>query len=76
LSVFGGYQNEIYLGGLEDVTPELPTDLTRLEALAQVSSSVSRPALRTEPLPADCFGEEAGSGADDLAQCGAESPAP
>ncbi|GAA4141466.1 lactate 2-monooxygenase [Actinomadura keratinilytica] len=28
------FQNEIYLRGLGDVVPELPTDLTRLEALA------------------------------------------
>jgi L-lactate dehydrogenase (cytochrome) len=31
---FAGFQNEIYAAGLEDVRPELPTDLTKLEALA------------------------------------------
>ncbi|MEO5875982.1 MAG: lactate 2-monooxygenase [Streptosporangiaceae bacterium] len=29
------FQNEIYLGGLGDVRPPLPTDLTQLEALAE-----------------------------------------
>ncbi|WP_433335715.1 lactate 2-monooxygenase [Spirillospora sp. CA-294931] len=29
------FQNEIYLKGLGDVVPELPTDLTRLEGLAE-----------------------------------------
>ncbi|HKE67238.1 MAG TPA: alpha-hydroxy-acid oxidizing protein [Micromonosporaceae bacterium] len=29
------FQNEIYAGGLDDVRPPLPTDLTRLEALAK-----------------------------------------
>ena len=28
------FQNEIYLAGLGDVRPSLPTDLTRLESLA------------------------------------------
>ena len=32
---FAGYQNEIYMAGLGDVRPDLPTDLTRLEALAE-----------------------------------------
>ncbi|MGI5157227.1 hypothetical protein [Microbispora sp. CA-102843] len=30
----GDFQNEIYLNGLGNVLPELPTDLTRLERLA------------------------------------------
>ncbi len=34
VSSFAGYQNEIYMAGLGDVRPELPTDLSRLEALA------------------------------------------
>jgi len=47
--MFSGYQNEIYVGGLQDARPELPTDLTRLEALAE------------ERLPAGPFGYVAGS---------------
>jgi lactate 2-monooxygenase len=47
--MFSGYQNEIYVGGLEGVRPELPTDLTRLEALAE------------EQMPAGAFGYVAGS---------------
>ena len=35
MSGFAGYQNEIYMAGLGDVRPDLPTDLTRLEALAE-----------------------------------------
>jgi L-lactate dehydrogenase (cytochrome) len=35
VSGFAGYQNEIYMAGLGDVRPDLPTDLTRLEALAE-----------------------------------------
>ena len=46
---FAGYQNEIYLAGLDDVTPDLPTDLTRLEALAE------------ERMTAASFGYVAGS---------------
>ena len=34
MSSFAGYQNEIYMAGLGDVRPDLPTDLARLEALA------------------------------------------
>ncbi|GLZ05812.1 oxidoreductase [Actinomadura sp. NBRC 104412] len=34
MSPLADFQNEIYLNGLGDVLPELPTDLTRLEALA------------------------------------------
>ena len=30
MSGFAGYQNEIYMAGLGDVVPDLPTDLTRL----------------------------------------------
>ena len=49
MGAFGSYQNEIYLGGLGDDLPELPTDLTRLEALAQ------------QRMPATAFGYVAGS---------------
>ena len=35
MEAFAGYQNEIYMAGLGDVRPDLPTDLTRLEALAE-----------------------------------------
>ena len=35
MGAFGSYQNEIYVGGLAETAPELPTDLTRLEALAE-----------------------------------------
>ncbi len=35
MSGFAGYQNEIYTAGLGDVRPDLPTDLTRLEPLAE-----------------------------------------
>ena len=44
-----GYQNEIYLAGIGDVVPELPTDLARLERLAE------------ERMPATSFGYVAGS---------------
>ncbi|ACY97195.1 lactate 2-monooxygenase [Thermomonospora curvata] len=43
------FQNEIYLNGLGDVRPELPTDLTKLEKLAE------------RRLPAGAFGYVAGS---------------
>jgi lactate 2-monooxygenase len=33
--MFSSFQNEIYVSGLDDVRPELPTDLTRLESLAE-----------------------------------------
>ena len=46
---FAGFQNEIYVAGLEDVRPELPTDLTKLEALA------------AETMPAKAFAYVAGS---------------
>ncbi|HKY25504.1 MAG TPA: lactate 2-monooxygenase [Gaiella sp.] len=46
---FAGYQNEIYMAGLGDVRPELPTDLTHLEALAEAR------------LPATSFGYVAGA---------------
>ena len=49
MGAFGGYQNEIYVGGLDDVTPELPTDLTRLEVVAE------------ERMPASAFAYVAGS---------------
>jgi lactate 2-monooxygenase len=35
MSALADFQYEIYLNGLSDVLPSLPTDLTRLEALAQ-----------------------------------------
>ena len=49
MGAFGGYQNEIYVGGLDDVTPELPTDLTHLEVVAE------------ERMPASAFAYVAGS---------------
>src|SRR3954454_6910059 len=33
--MYADFQNEIYLNGLTNVVPPLPTDLTRLEALAK-----------------------------------------
>ncbi|WP_067483017.1 lactate 2-monooxygenase [Actinomadura hibisca] len=49
MSALADFQNEIYLKGLGDVLPELPTDLTRLEALAE------------RRLSAQAFGYVAGS---------------
>jgi L-lactate dehydrogenase (cytochrome) len=49
VGAFGSYQNEIYLAGLGDVVPELPADLTRLEAIAE------------ERMSATAFGYVAGS---------------
>ncbi len=49
MSGFAGYQSEIYMAGLGDEVPELPTDLTRLEALAE------------ERMPAPAFGYVAGA---------------
>jgi len=49
MGAFGAYQNEIYQGGLEEVRPELPTDLTRLESLAE------------QRMPGEAFGYVAGS---------------
>jgi len=49
VSSFAGYQNEIYMAGLGDVRPNLPTDLARLEALAE------------ERLPASAFAYVAGA---------------
>ena len=46
---FAGYQNEIYMAGLGGGRPELPTDLTRLEALAE------------EHMPATAFAYVAGA---------------
>src|SRR5690606_5921088 len=40
LSSLADFQNSIYLQGLGDVRPPLPTDLTRLEGLAEGSLSV------------------------------------
>jgi isopentenyl diphosphate isomerase/L-lactate dehydrogenase-like FMN-dependent dehydrogenase len=48
------YQSEIYLAGLSGATPELPTDLTRLEALARD---------RLEPGPYGYVAGAAGTGA-------------
>jgi len=49
VDAFAGYQNEIYMAGLQGALPELPTDLTRLEALA------------AERLPSTSFAYVAGS---------------
>jgi len=49
VGAFSSFQNEIYVAGLEGTRPELPTDLTRLEARA------------AEHLTADAFGYVAGS---------------
>jgi lactate 2-monooxygenase len=49
MSTLADFQNEIYLNGLADLRPSLPTDLTRLEGLAE-----SR-------LSADAYGYVAGS---------------
>ena len=49
MEAFAGFQKEIYMAGLGDVLPALPTDLTRLEALAE------------ERLPATSFGYVAGA---------------
>ena len=49
MGAFVGFQNEIYQAGLEDVRPELPTDLTQLESLAE------------ERMPAVAFAYVAGS---------------
>jgi L-lactate dehydrogenase (cytochrome) len=47
--MYADFQNEIYLNGLTDVIPSLPTDLTRLESLAR------------EKLPRDAYAYVAGS---------------
>jgi lactate 2-monooxygenase len=39
--MYGDFQFEIYLNGLTDVVPTLPTDLTRLESLAKEKLSRS-----------------------------------
>lgn len=49
MSSFAEFQNEIYLQGLSDVRPVLPTDLTALEALAE------------HRLAAEAYGYVAGS---------------
>ena len=41
MGAFAGYQNEIYLAGVGDVLPELPTDLTRLESVAEARMSTT-----------------------------------
>ena len=56
------FQNEIYLNGLTDTLPSLPTDLTRLEALAK------------EKLPREAYGYVAGSaGTGDTARANREA---
>src|SRR5689334_24985442 len=47
--MYADFQFEIYLNGLNDVLPTLPTDLTRLEALAR------------ERLPREAYDYIAGS---------------
>jgi lactate 2-monooxygenase len=47
--MYADFQNEIYLNGLTDTVPSLPTDLTRLEALAR------------RKLARDAYGYVAGS---------------
>ncbi len=47
--MYADFQNEIYLNGLADAVPPLPTDLTRLEALAE------------KALPPEAYGYVAGS---------------
>jgi lactate 2-monooxygenase len=60
--MYADFQNEIYLNGLADATPALPTDLTRLEALAK------------ETLPHDAYGYVAGSaGTGDTARANREA---
>lgn len=49
MSALADFQNSIYLQGLGDVVPPLPTDLTRLEGLAEAA------------LPERAFGYVAGS---------------
>jgi lactate 2-monooxygenase len=49
IGTFSGYQNEIYVGGLQEARPDLPTDLTRLEGLAE------------QRMPAPAFGYVAGA---------------
>ena len=48
MSAYRDFQNEIYLAGLSDAVPDLPTDLTRLEALAEAA------------MPSAAFGYVAG----------------
>ena len=56
------YQNEIYLNGLAGQVPELPADLTKLEALAEGK------------LPAEAFAYVAGSaGTEDTARANREA---
>ena len=57
MSSFAGYQNEIYMAGLGDVRPNLPTDLARLEALAE------------ERLPASAFAYVAGAAGSESTAC-------
>ncbi|MBO2451815.1 lactate 2-monooxygenase [Actinomadura barringtoniae] len=41
MSSLADFQNEIYLSGLADVVPDLPTDLTKLEELAEQKLSAA-----------------------------------
>jgi L-lactate dehydrogenase (cytochrome) len=60
--MYADFQNEIYLNGLTDVVPSLPTDLTRLERLAK------------EKLSRDAYGYVAGSaGTGDTARANREA---
>jgi lactate 2-monooxygenase len=60
--MYADFQNEIYLNGLTDVVPSLPTDLTRLEALAR------------KKLARDAYGYVAGSaGTGDTARANREA---
>ena len=49
MGAFAGFQNELYVAGVQGVVPDLPTDLTRLEAIA------------AERMTAEAFGYVAGS---------------
>jgi len=49
VGAFAGFQNELYVAGLQGVVPDLPTDLTRLEAIA------------AERMTSEAFGYVAGS---------------
>ncbi len=60
--MYADFQNEIYLNGLADTVPPLPTDLTRLEALAK------------DTLPTQAYGYVAGSaGTGDTARANREA---
>jgi lactate 2-monooxygenase len=60
--MYADFQNEIYLNGLNDVLPSLPSDLTRLESLAE------------EKLSREAYGYVAGSaGTGDTARANREA---